>query len=297
MRRRTLTPILLAVVLALALVTVGSGPGTQATAQAPVVLKIQASWPASLTIYDHLKLVAERVDKLSGGTLKIEPLPTGTIVPAFEVLDATNKKVLDGAHTSPTTGSARTGRPRSSAAPAARSAWTASTTWAGSTTAAGSSCTASSSRRCSSRTWCRSRCLRRAPGHRLVQAAGQELGRPEGPQVPPDRDLRRGLLQVRHGDRQHAGQRDPAGGRARRHRLRRVGRAQRRHADRLPHGVEALLHAVAARPSLLEILINGDVWKSLSPGPAGDHAGRPRSKPRCAARTGRTGWMPRPWSS
>jgi TRAP-type mannitol/chloroaromatic compound transport system substrate-binding protein len=70
-----------------------------ARAQAPTVLKIQASWPASLTIYDHLKLVAERVDKLSNGTLKIEPLPAGTIVPAFEVLDATNRKVIDGAHT------------------------------------------------------------------------------------------------------------------------------------------------------------------------------------------------------
>ena len=69
-----------------------------ARAQAPVVLKIQASWPASLTIFEHLKFVAERVDKLSGGTLKIEALPAGTIVPAFEVLDATSKKVIDGFH-------------------------------------------------------------------------------------------------------------------------------------------------------------------------------------------------------
>jgi TRAP-type mannitol/chloroaromatic compound transport system substrate-binding protein len=69
-----------------------------ARAQGPVVLKIQASWPASLTIFEHLKFVAERVDKLSGGTLKIEALPAGTIVPAFEVLDATHKKVIDGFH-------------------------------------------------------------------------------------------------------------------------------------------------------------------------------------------------------
>jgi TRAP-type mannitol/chloroaromatic compound transport system substrate-binding protein len=84
----------IAAALALALPSI---PG--ARAQAPVVLKVQASWPASLTIYDHLKLVAERVDKLSAGTLKIEALPAGTIVPAFEVLDATSKKVIDGAHT------------------------------------------------------------------------------------------------------------------------------------------------------------------------------------------------------
>ena len=88
--------LIVSIAAALAL-TLPSIPG--ARAQAPVVLKIQASWPASLTIFEHLKLVAERVDKLSGGSLKIEPLPAGTIVPAFEVLDATSKKVIDGAHT------------------------------------------------------------------------------------------------------------------------------------------------------------------------------------------------------
>ena len=87
----------LAAVVAIALAMTG-WPIPLARAQAPVVLKIQATWPASLTLFDHLKLVAERVDKLSGGTLKIEPLPAGTIVPAFEVLDATSKKVIDGAH-------------------------------------------------------------------------------------------------------------------------------------------------------------------------------------------------------
>ena len=86
-------------IVAIAGLLAGSQALPRASAQAPVVLKVQASWPASLTIFDHLKFVAERVDKLSGGTLKIEPLPAGTIVPAFEVLDATSKKVIDGAHT------------------------------------------------------------------------------------------------------------------------------------------------------------------------------------------------------
>ena len=66
----------LATALVLAL-TLGWLPVPAARAQAPVVLKIQATWPASLTLFDHLKLVAERVDKLSGGTLKIEALPAG----------------------------------------------------------------------------------------------------------------------------------------------------------------------------------------------------------------------------
>jgi TRAP-type mannitol/chloroaromatic compound transport system substrate-binding protein len=89
----------LAALVAVALVVGGFQPPTVATAQAPTTLKIQASWPASLTIFDHLKMFADRVDKLSLGQLKIEPLPAGSIVPAFEVLDATSRKVIDGAHT------------------------------------------------------------------------------------------------------------------------------------------------------------------------------------------------------
>jgi TRAP-type mannitol/chloroaromatic compound transport system substrate-binding protein len=69
-----------------------------ADAQEKKVLKMQATWPASLTLYENFTMWAERVDKLSGGTLKIEAMPAGQVVPAFEVLDATHKKVLDGAH-------------------------------------------------------------------------------------------------------------------------------------------------------------------------------------------------------
>jgi TRAP-type mannitol/chloroaromatic compound transport system substrate-binding protein len=67
-------------------------------AQAQTNLKMQATWPASLTLYENFTFWAERVSKLSGGTMKIETMPAGQVVPAFEVLDATHKKVLDGAH-------------------------------------------------------------------------------------------------------------------------------------------------------------------------------------------------------
>jgi TRAP-type mannitol/chloroaromatic compound transport system substrate-binding protein len=63
-----------------------------------VTLKMQATWPSSLTLYENFTYFAERVGKLSGGALKIETMPAGQVVPAFEVLDATHKKVLDGAH-------------------------------------------------------------------------------------------------------------------------------------------------------------------------------------------------------
>src|SRR3954468_17119691 len=68
-------------------------------AQAQVVnLKMQATWPASLTLYENFTYFVERVGKLSNGSLKIDAMPAGQVVPAFEVLDATHKKVLDGAH-------------------------------------------------------------------------------------------------------------------------------------------------------------------------------------------------------
>ena len=70
-----------------------------ATAHAQTTtLKMQATWPASLTLYENFLFFADRVSKLSAGTLKIETMPAGQVVPAFEVLDATHKKVLDGAH-------------------------------------------------------------------------------------------------------------------------------------------------------------------------------------------------------
>jgi TRAP-type mannitol/chloroaromatic compound transport system substrate-binding protein len=80
-------------VFALALAT------APALAQQTVNLKMQATWPASLTLYENFTFFAERVGKLSAGALKIEAMPAGQVVPAFEVLDATSKKVIDGAHT------------------------------------------------------------------------------------------------------------------------------------------------------------------------------------------------------
>jgi len=70
-----------------------------AAAQAQTVLKMQASWPASSTQYEALVIFGKRVEQLTAGRVKIEPMPAGQIVPAFEVLDATHKKVIDGAHT------------------------------------------------------------------------------------------------------------------------------------------------------------------------------------------------------
>ena len=89
-------PLMAVVTLAAVLAVLVAAPAPRA--QSPITLKLQASWPAALTLYDNFKMWAEKVEKLSNGRLKIETLPAGAIVPAFEVLDATNKKVIDGHH-------------------------------------------------------------------------------------------------------------------------------------------------------------------------------------------------------
>lgn len=80
--------------------TAALGLASQAEAQqpAPRVLNMQGTTPAGSTVHDNFRFFAERVDKLTSGQLKVEAMAAGQIVPAFEVLDATHKKVLDGAH-------------------------------------------------------------------------------------------------------------------------------------------------------------------------------------------------------
>ena len=67
-------------------------------AQAPLVLKMQTSWPASDIWMDFARQYVERVERMSGGRLKIDLLPAGPVVAAFQVLDAVNDGVLDAAH-------------------------------------------------------------------------------------------------------------------------------------------------------------------------------------------------------
>ncbi|MEQ9334259.1 TRAP transporter substrate-binding protein [Thalassobaculum sp.] len=72
-----------------------------AIAQSPVVVKMQTSWPASDIWMDFARQYVERVEAMSGGRLKVDLLPSGAVVGAFQVLDAVNDGVLDAAHTVP----------------------------------------------------------------------------------------------------------------------------------------------------------------------------------------------------
>ncbi len=67
-------------------------------AQAPVVLKMQTSWGATNVWQEFAQDYADRVEQMSGGRLKIDLLPAGAVVAAFQVMDAVHDGVLDAAH-------------------------------------------------------------------------------------------------------------------------------------------------------------------------------------------------------
>ncbi|HTO50117.1 MAG TPA: TRAP transporter substrate-binding protein [Burkholderiales bacterium] len=90
-------PILKAAIAGLAAAFLAGGAAAQQPAGSRT-LKMQSTWPASLTLQDNFRYFAERVDKLTAGQLKIEAMAAGQVVPPFEILDATSKKVIDGGH-------------------------------------------------------------------------------------------------------------------------------------------------------------------------------------------------------
>ena len=94
--------IVLAVVVGLLAFIAGlySSP-TPATAQAPIRWKVQSAWPPTSIVQDAAKLLVETIEKSAGGRFKLELLPAGAIVPAFEIQDAVNRGVLDAGHTTP----------------------------------------------------------------------------------------------------------------------------------------------------------------------------------------------------
>jgi TRAP-type mannitol/chloroaromatic compound transport system substrate-binding protein len=70
-------------------------------AQAPLVVKMQTSWPASDIFTDFARQYVDRVEAMSGGRLTIDLLPAGAVVGAFQVMDAVHDGVLDASHTVP----------------------------------------------------------------------------------------------------------------------------------------------------------------------------------------------------
>lgn len=66
---------------------------------APIVMKMQTSWPASDIWMDFARQYTTRVEEMSGGRLKVDLLPAGAVVGAFQVMDAVHDGVIDACHT------------------------------------------------------------------------------------------------------------------------------------------------------------------------------------------------------
>jgi TRAP-type mannitol/chloroaromatic compound transport system substrate-binding protein len=67
-------------------------------AQAPVVMKIQGSWGQNEIFSEMAQQYVARVNDMAGGRLRLEYLPAGAVVKAFEIMDAVSQGVIDGGH-------------------------------------------------------------------------------------------------------------------------------------------------------------------------------------------------------
>ncbi|MBC7778518.1 MAG: TRAP transporter substrate-binding protein [Proteobacteria bacterium] len=65
---------------------------------APISLRFQSTWPTKDIFHEYALDFAKRVNDMSAGRLRIEVLPAGAVVKAFDLIDAVNKGVLDGGH-------------------------------------------------------------------------------------------------------------------------------------------------------------------------------------------------------
>ena len=67
-------------------------------AQGPITMRWQSTWPTKDIFHEFALDFAKKVNDMTGGDLKIEVLPAGAVVPAFNLLDAVSKGTLDGGH-------------------------------------------------------------------------------------------------------------------------------------------------------------------------------------------------------
>ncbi len=67
-------------------------------AQAPIKLKFQSTWPNKDIFHEFAGDYVKRVNSMTGGRVELEILPAGSVVPAFQMLDAVSSGILDGGH-------------------------------------------------------------------------------------------------------------------------------------------------------------------------------------------------------
>src|SRR6202048_291279 len=67
-------------------------------AQGPINMRWQSTWPSKDIFHEYALDYAKKCNDMTGAALKIEVLPAGAVVPAFQLLDAVSKGTLDGGH-------------------------------------------------------------------------------------------------------------------------------------------------------------------------------------------------------
>jgi TRAP-type mannitol/chloroaromatic compound transport system substrate-binding protein len=83
---------------AAAAATVGSPGVSRGGTQTAVTLKMQSTWPSKEIFHEVFEDWAKKVLEMSGGRLKVDILPAGAVVPAFELIEAVSRGTLDGGH-------------------------------------------------------------------------------------------------------------------------------------------------------------------------------------------------------
>ena len=66
--------------------------------QGVTTMRWQSTWPQKDIFHEFALDFAKKVNEMTGGDLKIDVLPAGAVVPAFQLLDAVSKGTLDGGH-------------------------------------------------------------------------------------------------------------------------------------------------------------------------------------------------------
>jgi len=82
-----------------------AGAATAGALAAPAVsraqtasFRFQSTWPAKDIFHEYAQDFAKKVNEMAGTRLKIEVLPAGAVVPAFQLLEGVSKGTLDGGH-------------------------------------------------------------------------------------------------------------------------------------------------------------------------------------------------------
>ena len=83
-------------IMTFALLCVFAGTGSIVQAAETYTLKIQTAVPSASIYFQLIERFGKRVETMSGKRLKVEVLPDGAVVGAFEILDAVNKGIVNG---------------------------------------------------------------------------------------------------------------------------------------------------------------------------------------------------------